>query len=133
MGLTAMTDKGVCAKGVLLVLARLLPFLAVCLLVSQGASAAESALRMTGYRMAGDAVHTRIVMEFDREPDVRWFLLRGPNRLVVDLPRTDFTIGAKDLRPRGLVRLVRYGGLENSASRLIMTGKGPFDRGILNG
>lgn len=126
MGLTAMTDKGVCAKGVLLVLARLLPFLAVCLLVSQGASAAESALRMTGYRMAGDAVHTRIVMEFDREPDVRWFLLRGPNRLVVDLPRTEFAIGARELKPRGLVRLVRYGGLENNASRLILTGKGPF-------
>lgn len=126
MGLTAMTDKGVCAKGVLLVLARLLPFLTVCLLVSQGASAAESALRMTGYRMAGDAVHTRIVMEFDREPDVRWFLLRGPNRLVVDLPRTEFAIGARELKPRGLVRLVRYGGLENNASRLILTGKGPF-------
>lgn len=126
MGLTAMTDKGVCAKGVLLVLARLLPFLTVCLLVSQGASAAEAAFRMTGYRMAGDAVHTRIVMEFDREPDVRWFLLRGPNRLVVDLPRTEFAIGARDLKPRGLVRLVRYGGLENNASRLILTGKGPF-------
>ena len=124
MGLTAITDKGVCAKGILS-LVRMLPVLFFCLLLSQGALAADSGLRMTGYRMAGDAVHTRIVMEFDREPDIRWFLLRGPNRLVVDLPRTDFAIGAKDLKPHGLVRLVRYGGRENGA-RLILTGKGPF-------
>ena len=30
----------------------------------------------------------RVVLHFDREPDPKWFLLRGPHRLVIDLPQT---------------------------------------------
>ncbi|TIP35145.1 MAG: N-acetylmuramoyl-L-alanine amidase, partial [Mesorhizobium sp.] len=67
----------------------------------------------------------RIVVNFDREPDVKWFLLRGPDRLVVDLPRTRFALEAKDVKPRGLVRAVRYGD-QGHGSRLVLTGKGPF-------
>ncbi|NUS19507.1 MAG: AMIN domain-containing protein, partial [Mesorhizobium sp.] len=73
------------------------------------AAHADTPLGATGYKMAGDATKMRIVVNFDREPDVKWFLLRGPNRLVVDLPRTRFALEAKDVKPRGLVRAVRYG------------------------
>ena len=38
----------------------------------------------------------RIVMQFDREPDPKWFLLRGPHRLVIDLPQTAFAVEPKD-------------------------------------
>ena len=62
--------------------------------------------------MAGDATHMRIVMNFDREPDPKWFLLRGPHRLVIDLPDTRFAIDSKDLKARGLIKSVRYGHLE---------------------
>ncbi|WP_246674833.1 N-acetylmuramoyl-L-alanine amidase [Mesorhizobium sp. B4-1-3] len=90
-----------------------------------GAAHADTLLGATGYKMAGDATKMRIVVNFDREPDVKWFLLRGPNRLVIDLPRTRFALDAKDVKPRGLVRAVCYGD-QGHGSRLILTGKGPF-------
>lgn len=78
------------------------------------------------YKMAGDATRMRIVLNFDREPDPKWFLLRGPHRLVIDLPDTKLRIDAKALRARGLVKNVRYGLVEDGISRLIVSTKGPF-------
>ena len=40
--------------------------------------------------MAGDAARTRIVMQFDREPEIKWLLLRDPHRLVIDFPEARF-------------------------------------------
>lgn len=76
--------------------------------------------------MAGDAMRTRVVMQFDREPDVRWFLLRGPHRLVVDMPETSFSFDPRELEARGIIAGVRYGNLGEGHSRLILTGTGPF-------
>ncbi|HEY4193442.1 MAG TPA: N-acetylmuramoyl-L-alanine amidase [Mesorhizobium sp.] len=90
------------------------------------ARAADAPLQALSYKMAGDAVHMRIVMNFDREPDVKWFLLRGPNRMIIDMPATRFSLNARDVKSRGLVRRVRYGALGADASRLVLTGKGPF-------
>src|SRR5690606_41798396 len=45
------------------------------------------------YRMAGDSSRTRIVVDFDREPNPRWFLLRNPHRLVVDLRSEERRVG----------------------------------------
>ena len=42
--------------------------------------------------MAGDATRMRVVIQLDREADPKWFLLRGPFRLVVDLPETNFSV-----------------------------------------
>ncbi|MFN3548498.1 MAG: N-acetylmuramoyl-L-alanine amidase [Mesorhizobium sp.] len=89
-------------------------------------NADSPALRAHAYRMAGDAVRMRIVVEFNREPDVKWFLLRGPHRLVVDLPETTFAFEPDSLDPRGLVTGVRYGNLGTGSSRIILSGKGPF-------
>src|SRR6187402_2544337 len=47
---------------------------------------AASALEAHDYKMAGDATRMRVVINFDTEPDPKWFLLRGPHRLVIDLP-----------------------------------------------
>ncbi|TIS58249.1 N-acetylmuramoyl-L-alanine amidase [Mesorhizobium sp.] len=124
MGLAVTANKGRCAGGHFLHVAFALFLLAVCLVFSP-ASRADVPLSATSYKMAGDATRMRVVMTFDREPDVKWFLLRGPNRLVIDLPSTRFAINAKDVKPRGLVRDVRYGDL-GEGSRLILTGKGPF-------
>ncbi|ESY92005.1 N-acetylmuramoyl-L-alanine amidase [Mesorhizobium sp. LNHC229A00] len=131
MGLADFTDKG-CRVGGQVLRAFCLLLLVV---ISQVffpvaffpvANAADAPLVAKGYKMAGDATKMRIVMDFDREPDIRWFLLRGPNRLVIDLANTRFAIDAKDLKPRGLVKGVRLGELGEGVSRLILTGKGPF-------
>jgi N-acetylmuramoyl-L-alanine amidase len=83
-------------------------------------------LKAKNYKLAGDETRVRIVMQLDREPDLKWFLLRGPHRLVIDLPETDFAIEPRELKPRGLVTGVRYGHLEEGRSRMILATKGPF-------
>ena len=62
-----------------------------------------SALEAHDYKMAGDATQMRVVINFDKEPDPRWFLLRSPYRLVIDLPKTSFAIDPKELKARGLI------------------------------
>lgn len=126
MGLAGFTDKGCRVGGRILSPFWLLLLVALSFAFSSVANAADAPLVAKGYKMAGDATKMRIVIDFDREPDIKWFLLRGPNRLVLDLANTRFAIGAKDLKPRGLVKGVRLGDLGERVSRLIITGKGPF-------
>ncbi|MGB6117181.1 MAG: N-acetylmuramoyl-L-alanine amidase [Mesorhizobium sp.] len=84
-------------------------------------------MHASGFKMAGDATRTRIMLNFDAEPLTRWFLLRSPHRLVIDVPQSVFAIDPEDLKPRGLVTSVRYGHLEEGQSRIIIGGKGPFE------
>jgi hypothetical protein len=58
-------------------------------------------LKAHDFLMAGDATRTRIVMQLDDNASFKWFLLRSPHRLVVDLPQTSFAIVPADLKPRG--------------------------------
>lgn len=107
--------------------ALLLIWVFALLVASDGlAGAAASALKATDFTIAGDAARTRIVLHFNREPTLRWLLLRDPHRLVIDLPEASFLIDPKSVKARGLVQNVRYGALGEGASRLILTTKGPF-------
>ncbi|RWE30771.1 MAG: N-acetylmuramoyl-L-alanine amidase [Mesorhizobium sp.] len=126
MALADFTDKGCRVGGQILRAFCLVLLVVFSSAFSTLASAADAPLVARGYKMAGDANKMRIVMDFDREPDIKWFLLRGPNRLVIDLANTRFAIDAKDLKPRGLVKGVRLGELGEGVARLILTGKGPF-------
>jgi N-acetylmuramoyl-L-alanine amidase len=93
---------------------------------SDAAAAAEAPLKASDFKMAGNSTGIRVVLQFDREPDPRWFLLRGPHRLVIDLPDTAFVVDPKSLKARGLIRNVRFGALGEGTSRLVLTAKGPF-------
>lgn len=95
-------------------------------IASAAHAAPDQPLKAQDFKMAGDANATRIVLSFDREPEAHFMLLRGPARLVVDLSSTNFLIDPASLKPRGLVRNVRYGALGEGSSRLILTAKGPF-------
>lgn len=100
---------------------------AVLVLLSVAVPASGAAeLHARDYKMAGDAAKTRVVMNFDNEPEPRWFLLRSPHRLVIDLPKTKFALDPKELKARGLVSNVRYGDVNDKTSRLILESKGPF-------
>jgi len=91
------------------------------------AAAAQAApLTAQSYKIAGDATQVRIVLNFDQEPSPRWFMLRGPHRLVVDLPETEFRLNAKDLKPHGLISSARFGKTGEGAGRLVLAAKGPF-------
>lgn len=107
-------------RGVLMLAALLL--LSLCALSPSSASP----LQARDYKMAGDALHTRVVLNFDSEPDPKFFLLRAPHRLVIDLPETRFVLDPSELGERGLVSGVRYGHLNEQTSRLVLTAKGPF-------
>lgn len=99
----------------------------ICSLLGLSLQAEAGALLAAhDYKMAGDASHMRIVLNFDKEPEPKWFLLRGPHRLVIDLPETQFSVDAKELKARGLIKGVRYGRLGEGQSRLILTSRGPF-------
>jgi N-acetylmuramoyl-L-alanine amidase len=69
----------------------------------------------------------RLVIQFDREPEPNWFLLRGPHRLVIDFPETNFVIAPADLKAKGLISAVRYGNIGEGKTRLILTSNGPFE------
>lgn len=78
------------------------------------------------FKMAGDERYTRIVMHFDTAPEVNWFLLRGPHRLVLDLPSTAFSFDRGELAPRGLVSGIQYGASSASQARMVIKTLGPF-------
>ena len=96
------------------------------LAVVLAAPALGAKLEARDYKMAGDALHMRVVMNFDQEPDPRFFMLRAPHRLVIDLPETRFVFDPDELEERGLIKGVRYGHLKEQTSRLVLTTKGPF-------
>lgn len=107
--------------------ARAVLALALLALVVLAPGLAEAGdLTARAFKMAGDATRMRIVVQFDAEPNARWFLLRGPNRLVIDLPETKFVFNPKDLRALGLVKSVSYGAVGQEGSRLILATKGAF-------
>ncbi len=80
-----------------------------------------------GYKMAGDDSRVRIVLYFDREPQLHSFLLRAPYRLVIDLPGARFGIDPGDTSARGLISAVHYGATDEGTSRIVLVSKGPFE------
>lgn len=95
-------------------------------LASGANAAAGEPVQAHGYKMAGDAARMRVVIRFDREPEVRWSLLRGPHRLMLDLPDTSVEFDHAELSARGMVTDVQYGHLEDDKSRVIISFDGPF-------
>lgn len=103
---------------------------AICLILAAAASAyAESPLRAGDYKMSGDTRQMQVELAFDRDPSLNWFLLRGPYRLVVDLPQTQFVFEPGKLKAKGMISAVRYGDVGEGRSRLILTSKKPFKIG----
>nr|WP_246411220.1 N-acetylmuramoyl-L-alanine amidase [Phyllobacterium trifolii] len=89
-------------------------------------SHAAGELAALTYQAAGDELRTRVVINFDREPDVSTMLLDQPHRLAIDIPKAVFAFDKKSVEPRGLITDVRYGLIDDQRSRLIFTLKGPF-------
>ena len=74
-------------------------------------------------RIAGDDARTRMVIDFDRKPDFALHYTSDPNRIIIDLPDTDFGFGEHDLPPTGLFSEIRYGRMGEGASRIVMTAR----------
>ncbi|OQM76573.1 N-acetylmuramoyl-L-alanine amidase [Manganibacter manganicus] len=126
MGLTAIVNKDGRPGGLLRLAAMLCLITALFASFCASASAAEAPIHGTAFSITGDASRMRVAMNFDREPNIRWFLLRAPHRMVIDLPDTRLALDPKALKSHGLIKTVRYGTVAHGASRLIITGEGPF-------
>jgi N-acetylmuramoyl-L-alanine amidase len=83
-------------------------------------------LELREFALAGDSLKTRMLFHLNSEAQPKLTLLRGPHRLVIDLPSARFRFDADALKPRGLITDIRYGALEAGSSRIIVTAKGPF-------
>lgn len=104
---------------------------ALCLGIVASVHAATPALAEEGlaaltYQAAGDELRTRVVINFDREPDVSTMLLQNPHRLVVDMQKAVFAFSRESVEPRGLITDLRYGLIDEARARLIFSMKGPF-------
>ncbi|OAP41531.1 N-acetylmuramoyl-L-alanine amidase [Sinorhizobium glycinis] len=80
-----------------------------------------------GARVAGDDARTRLVIEFDRNPEYSIHYVANPVRVIIDLPETSFGLKPESLEPRGLFDAIRYGGMGAGASRLVLSAKGPTE------
>lgn len=106
-------------------------WLVLGVLGGQGAAFASSpdtpAEKLLAYaaRIAGDDARTRIVLDFDRKPDFQVRYIASPDRIVIDLPATAFGFAADTLAPTGLFSDVRYGSMDDSSARLVLTAARP--------
>ncbi|APG90753.1 N-acetylmuramoyl-L-alanine amidase AmiC [Sinorhizobium americanum] len=104
-------------------------FAAMSVLLPVAAGAADDAAPLLAYgaRVAGDDARTRIVIEFDRNPEFSIHYVANPVRVIIDLPETSFGLKPESLEPRGLFDAIRYGGMGAGASRLVLSAKGPTE------
>lgn len=107
---------------------RAAPWLAAVFLALSGILPGAFAAPLDGrdFKIEGDRAHVRIAISFDGEPDPKFLLLRGPYRLVIDLPETRLLIEPEDLKTGGLITGFRFGQVRAGESRLILTAGGPF-------
>lgn len=94
--------------------------------VARAEGGAQPQLTALTFKMAGDDLRNRVVVMFDRKPEVKTHLLEHPHRLIIDMPEAGFGFDKESLKPRGLVTEVRYGLIAPDKSRLILNAKGPF-------
>ena len=113
------------AVGLSGVVGRIAVFCAV-LLLGLGQAAIARPVVAHSYKMAGDDTRVRLVMQFDREPEANWFLLRGPHRLVIDIAEGRFALDEDATTARGLVTDIRYGNVADDRGRMILSLNGPF-------
>jgi N-acetylmuramoyl-L-alanine amidase len=77
-------------------------------------------------RLAGDAQHTRFILDLDKTIPFRAFTLADPYRVVVDIPQVSFQLAAGvGATGRGLVKAFRYGLVMPGGSRIVFDLAGP--------
>lgn len=103
--------------------------MALCCLFSMlaiGLARAENDVRATSFAMAGDGKSQDIEVAFDRDPDLNWFLLKGPYRLVLDIASAKFVFEPDALKASPMIESVRFGDVGEGRSRLILVSRKPF-------
>ncbi|WP_234902493.1 N-acetylmuramoyl-L-alanine amidase [Agrobacterium larrymoorei] len=76
-------------------------------------------------RIIGDEARTRVVLDFNAEPEFEIHYLDAPARIVVDMPAVSFAFPTQDLAPTGLFNDIRFGSMGEDSARLVLTAKKP--------
>lgn len=76
-------------------------------------------------RIAGDEARTRLVIDFDRRPDISVHYVANPYRVLIDLPETVFSLNKDEVAARGVFSEIRYGAMAAGRSRIVLTAKSP--------
>ena len=81
-------------------------------------------------RIAGDDARTRIIIDFDRKPDIRIHYVANPFRILIDLPETHFGLKPENMEARGVFSDIRYGAMAEGRSRIVLTAKRPVGMAV---
>ncbi|WP_284777561.1 N-acetylmuramoyl-L-alanine amidase [Agrobacterium sp. lyk4-40-TYG-31] len=100
------------------------------MLSSANATDKAPSLIVSSARIIGDEARTRIVLDFNEEPEFEVHYLDGPARIVVDFPAVGFSFPTKDLAPTGLFSDIRFGTMGEGSARLVLTAKKPVQVAI---
>ncbi len=76
-------------------------------------------------RIAGDDARTRLILDFDRRPEISVHYVANPYRILIDLPDTVFALKKDEIAARGLFSDIRYGGMAAGKSRIVLTADRP--------
>ncbi len=109
-------------------ISRVFALASLCVFAGLGMSHASDqppSLVATKARIIGDEARTRIVMEFNQEPEFEVHYLDSPARIVVDFPAVGFSFPTSDLAPTGLFSDIRFGIMGEGSARLVLTAKKP--------
>lgn len=85
----------------------------------------EKPLLAYAARIAGDEARTRIVIDFEERPEFSVHYVASPERVIVDLPATAFGFPQEDLGARGLFRDIRFGAMDETSARIVLTAERP--------
>ncbi|MBF6024349.1 N-acetylmuramoyl-L-alanine amidase [Lysobacter niastensis] len=77
------------------------------------------ASEINGLALSAGATGTRAEIGLDREADFKVISLKGPDRLVVDLPTSSLAKGVKLPAPAGLIKAVRTGAPSEGTTRIV--------------
>lgn len=73
-----------------------------------------------------EGAETRFVVNLDKKPGFRAFVLADPNRVVIDLSQVHFGLPTEfETTPRGLIKAFRYGLVMPGSSRIVLDLAGP--------
>lgn len=98
--------------------------------VAGHASEEKPSLIANAARIIGDEARTRIVLDFNQEPEFEIHYLDSPARIVVDFPAVGFSFPTQDLAPTGLFSDIRFGSMGEGSARLVLTAKKPVQVAI---
>lgn len=76
-------------------------------------------------RIAGDDARTRLILDFDKRPEISVHYVANPYRILIDLPETVFALKKGEIGPRGLFSDIRYGAMAAGRSRIVLTADRP--------